>query len=116
MLLLVIPLTIIILSFYYPQIKWLQILASFLVISGSIFSIGSLDHLASKGLLEEYFKTFFLTIYNAPSLESKIKLFSDFFNQKINTYVLPVENVNDFKQNLMQILLLILICLKHYLL
>lgn len=88
------PLTIILLSFYYPDNNKLRILSGFCAIGGNLFSIG---HLASKGLLDEYFKTFFLTVYNAPSLETKIKLFSDFFNQRINIHTSTVQNIIEFK-------------------
>lgn len=73
---------------------WLQMLANFCSIGGNIFSLG---HMMSKGLLEEYFRTFLITIYNASSLETKLLLFSDFFNQSINTYVLLVKNAANFQ-------------------
>nr|AAC15934.1 unassigned reading frame [Physarum polycephalum]AAC15942.1 unassigned reading frame [Physarum polycephalum]BAA06115.1 ORF-640 [Physarum polycephalum] len=94
MFLIIIPLTIILLSFYYPESQKLRILAGFCAIGGNLFSVA---HLASKGLLEESFRTFFLTIYNVPSLDVKIKLFSDFFNQRINIHTSTVENITTFR-------------------
>lgn len=69
-------------------------LSNFLSIGGNLFSVG---HLASKGLLQEYFRTFLLTIYNAPSLETKIMLFSEFFNKNINIYSPLVKDIPAFK-------------------
>lgn len=94
MIIVIIPLTFIILSFVYLTKFWLQLLANFFSIAGNLFSLG---HLISKGLLEEYFRTFLLTIYNAPSLETKISLFSDFFNTNINTYCSSVKNIKEFQ-------------------
>lgn len=54
-------------------------------------------HLFSKGLLEEYFRLRFVTIFNAPSLETKQKLFFDFFNQKINTFSPIIQDIAGFK-------------------
>ena len=95
----IIPLTIILLSFYYPESTKLRILSGFCAIGGNLFSIA---HLASKGLLEESFRTFFLTVYNVPSLDTKIKLFSDFFNQRINIHALTIENITAFRDFIQQ--------------
>lgn len=99
MFIIIVPLTIIIMSFYYPENTRLKMLAGFCAIGGNLFTIA---HLASKGLLEESFKTLFFTVYNVPSLDTKQKLFIDFFNQRINIYSKNVANVEDFKDFIQQ--------------
>ena len=92
---LIIPLTIVILSFNYPERKLLQITANFFSVGGNLFSFG---HLLSKGLLEDYFKTRIFTIFNAPSFETKQKLFSEYFHNKINMHTANVRNVSEFQE------------------
>lgn len=92
--LVILPVTIIILNLFYIENKVLSIMAAFCTIGGGLFS---LMHLASKGLLEDYFRAGIFTIYNALSLEAKQKLFSDFFNHKINIYKSNIADIIEFK-------------------
>ena len=95
MLFVILPVTIIIISFFHKDHKVIQNIANFCAIGGNIFVVG---HLASKGLLEEYFHTFFVTIYNTPSLETKVKIFNELFYNKINIYTSSIKDIIDFQE------------------
>jgi predicted nucleic acid-binding Zn-ribbon protein len=83
MLFLIVPLVILIMSFYDDESRILKILSGIFSFSGSIFA---LFHSLSYGLLEDRFRAGFLTIFHEVKLTDKIKLFQLAFDTKVQEY------------------------------
>jgi hypothetical protein len=83
MFIMIIPLSIVLLSFVYPDVKALRISSGFLGVAGSLFG---LFHGLSQGLLEERFKAGFVTIYHQVKLEHKELLFKRIFDSKLQEH------------------------------
>lgn len=67
-----VPLTMVLLSFFIEESRFLKITSAFLAISNNIFS---LFHSISQGLLEERFKVGVISIYHEVSFDNKVKAF-----------------------------------------
>lgn len=83
---------IVILSLLNPERKLIALFSNFL--SGNIFT---LIHSLSKGLLEDFFRVGFLTIYHESNFEKKSAVFSLNFKQHIELIHAKVKNKEEFE-------------------
>src|SRR3978361_358183 len=91
----IVPLTIVVLSFFFEESRFLKITSAFFALSGNIFT---LFHSISQGLLEERFKVGFINIFHEVSFENKVKAFQMALNDNAHIYINKVNNFQDFNK------------------